>query len=134
MTVDRGATLLGTAVIRNLGQGIEIGPQTAVGAFNVIHGGGGVRIGSSCLLGPFVAIYSENHRFSDPAIPIRDQGEERAEVSIGDDVWIGAHAAVLAGVSIGDGAVVAAGAVVTRDVPEGAIMGGVPRRAIGKRS
>jgi acetyltransferase-like isoleucine patch superfamily enzyme len=57
-----------------------------------------------------------------------------APVTIGDDVWIGAHAVVTGGVEIGRGAVVAAGAVVTRDVPPHAIVGGVPAMVIGERS
>ncbi|XWO18602.1 acyltransferase [Paenarthrobacter nitroguajacolicus] len=133
VTIDRDASLLGSAVIRSLGEGISIGSGSSVGAFNVIHGGGGVRIGRDVLLGPFVAIYSENHQYHDPDTPIRLQGHIRSSVEIGQDVWIGAHAVVLAGVSIGDGAVVAAGAVVTKDVPKGAIVGGVPAKVIGVR-
>lgn len=133
VTIDRDASLLGSAVIRSLGEGISIGSGSSVGAFNVIHGGGGVRIGQDVLLGPFVAIYSENHQYHDLDIPIRLQGHMRSSVDIGRDVWIGAHAVVLAGVSIGDGAIVAAGAVVTKDVPPRTIVGGVPAKVIGAR-
>ncbi|WP_309304071.1 DapH/DapD/GlmU-related protein [Arthrobacter sp. CJ23] len=133
VTIDRNASLLGSAVIRSVGEGISIGNGASVGAFNVIHGGGGVTIGRDALLGPFVAIYSENHQFEDPKTPIRLQGHIRKPVEIGHDVWIGAHAVVLAGVSIGDGAIVAAGAVVTKDVPARTIVGGVPAKVIGVR-
>lgn len=133
VTVDRDASLLATAVIRSMGEGISVGSDTSIGAFNIIHGGGGVTIGRDTLLGPFVAVYSENHRFSDPGVPIRKQGQSRRPVCIGDDVWIGAHAVVLAGVTIGDGAIVAAGAVVTKDIPEGKIVAGVPAEVIGNR-
>jgi len=133
VTIDRNASLLGSAVIRSIGEGISIGSGASVGAFNVIHGGGGVTIGKDSLLGPFVAIYSENHQFQDPDIPIRSQGNVRQPVQIGNDVWIGAHAVVVAGVSIGDGAVVAAGAVVTKNVPDRTVVAGVPAKVIGSR-
>jgi acetyltransferase-like isoleucine patch superfamily enzyme len=64
---------------------------------------------------------------------IDDQGTDSRAVVIGDDAWLGAHAVVLPGVRIGEGAVVGAGAVVTRDVPAGAIVAGVPARVIGQR-
>ena len=66
-------------------------------------------------------------------MPVRLQGYECAEVVIGSDVWIGAHATILPGVTIGDRAVVGAGAVVTRDVGEGQVVVGVPARVIGSR-
>jgi acetyltransferase-like isoleucine patch superfamily enzyme len=133
VTIDRGAVIRGSGVIRNLGAGVRIGQRTAVGAFNVILGQGGVTVGADCLLGPSVTIVSENHAFNDSTVRIRRQGEIRAAVEIGHDVWIGAGATILAGVRLGDGCVIAAGAVVHKDVPQDAIVGGVPARTIGSR-
>ncbi|MBY4036027.1 acyltransferase [Rhodococcus fascians] len=113
--------------------GITIGDRSAVGARNIILGQGGVRIGTDCLLGPNVTIVSENHIFKDRSISIRQQGESRSPILIGNDVWIGSGATILAGVTIGDGAVVAAGAVVREEVRAYAIVGGVPARELGER-
>lgn len=132
-TVDQGAILRGSGVIRNLGVGILIGPRTSIGAFNVILGQGGVRIGADCLIGPSVTVVSENHVYIQPAVPIREQGEVRAETVIGDDVWIGAGAVILGGAKIGTGAVIAAGAVVRGQVAPREIVGGVPARHLGSR-
>lgn len=132
VTIDLGAVLRASGVLRNLGVGISIGERSAVGAYNFLHGGGGIAIGADCLLGPNVSIYSENHRF-ELGRPVRDQGEERQRVTVGDDVWIGSGATILPGVTIGNGAVVAAGAVVTRDVKAFSIVAGVPARQIGQR-
>lgn len=67
-------------------------------------------------------------------MPIREQGEEERPVVVGDDVWIGANVVILPGVEIKRGAVIAAGAVVTKDVGELEIVGGVPARVIGRRA
>lgn len=133
-TIDNNATIRASGVVRHLGQGIIVGENTAIGAYNFIHGGGGVRIGRDCLLGPFVSIFSENHVTSDTSTPMREQGELRSPVIIGDDVWLGAGSTVLAGVTIGSGAIIAAGSVVTKDVPRLAIVGGVPAKKIGDRT
>ena len=83
-----------------------------------------VRIGRNCMLGPGVHIYTATHPL-DPAM--RRAGLEFGKpVAIGNDVWIGGQAIILPGVIIGDNAVVAAGAVVTRDVPPGALVMGNP--------
>lgn len=132
-TVDVGAVLRASGVVRNLGMGIRIGDRSAIGAFDFLHGGGGIVIGNDCLLGPNVSIFSENHVWSDPYRPIREQGEQRGLITIGNDVWIGAGSIILAGVSISDGAIVGAGAVVANDVSEGSIVAGVPARQIGTR-
>jgi acetyltransferase-like isoleucine patch superfamily enzyme len=132
-TIDESAVLRGSGVIRNLGQGIRIGERTSIGAFNFIHGGGGVTIGDDCLLGPNVTVISENHDFSRDDIPIREQGEVRMPVTIGNDVWIGAGATILAGVEIADHVIVAAGAVVTGSLSEVGVYGGVPARKIADR-
>lgn len=132
-TVDQGAVLRASGVIRNLGVGIRIGSRTSIGAFNFIHGGGGVSIGDDCLLGPFVTVLSENHQFARVDVPIREQGELRAPVTIGNDVWIGAGATILAGVSVADHVVIAAGAVVNKSVVEAGVYGGVPARKLADR-
>ncbi|WP_165789090.1 acyltransferase [Cryobacterium zongtaii] len=133
MTIDSYAQIKGSGVIRNLGEGVRIGDRTAIGMFNVIWGQGGIRIGTDCLFGPHVQIFSENHIFDSLTLPIREQGEVRIPTDIGNDVWIGAGVTVLAGCSIGDGAVIAAGSVVTKSVEAGSIMAGVPAKRIGTR-
>lgn len=133
VTIDSGAYLLVSGTIRRMGEGIKLGDRVAVGRNNYIHGGGGIEIGRDVLLGPGVSIISENHNFADVARPIIEQGESREPIRIGNDVWIGAGATVLGGVTIGHGAVVAAGSVVTRDVAPLSIVGGVPAKKIGSR-
>lgn len=133
-TVDRRAIIRGTGSIRRLGEGVRIGRRSAIGVDCFIHGGGGVTIGDNVLLGPGVRIFSENHDFADPTVPIIEQGETPAPVCIGDDVWIGAGAVVLAGATIGHGAIVAAGAVVRGAVAPFSIVAGVPARQVGLRA
>lgn len=132
-TIDQYAILRASGVVRNLGVGISVGSNTSIGVHNFIHGGGGVFIGNDCLLGPYVSIFSENHITQDNNVPIRAQGERRAPVTIGHDVWIGAGSTIVSGVSIGDGAVVAAGSVVTKNVEAFAIVAGAPARLLSWR-
>lgn len=133
-TVDDSALLRASGVVRNLGVGIKIGDNSSIGAYNVILGQGGVAIGNDCLLGPNVNIFSENHNFDLETLPIRHQGETRRPTKIGNDVWVGAGAVILGGSDIGDGAVIAAGAVVRGKVEAYSIVGGVPARIIGQRT
>jgi len=115
------------------GEGLEIGDGTAIGAGSWIGASGHVSIGRDVLLGPCVTILPENHAFDDPGATIKSQGVVREGVVVEDDCWIGARAVVLAGVRVGRGSVVAAGAVVTRDVAPYSIVGGVPARVIRSR-
>lgn len=94
---------------------------------------GTVRIGRGTLIGGFVTIIDANHRVDDRTRPIREQGGERRPIDIGEDVWIGTNAVILPGVRIGDGAVVAANATVTKDVPPMAIVAGTPARLLRMR-
>lgn len=116
---------------------LEIGARSSVGEFCMIRAAGGrVCLGQDSLLAPGVGIFASNHgtRLGDQ--PIKDQAwsTERNFVTIGDGVWLGSHVQVMPGVTIGDGAVVGAGSVVTRDIPAHAIAGGVPARVLGHRS
>ena len=83
------------------------------------------------LIGNYVSIHSENHCYSDTTRPIREQGVfYKGGITIGNDCWIGAKATILDGTKIGNGCIVAAGAVVSGIFPENAIIGGVPAKVI----
>jgi acetyltransferase-like isoleucine patch superfamily enzyme len=85
------------------------------------------------MMGPRVNLLAENHNFSRVDIAIKAQGVTRAGIVIEHDCWLGANCSILAGVRIGQGSIVATGAVVTRDVPPYSIVGGVPARIIKSR-
>jgi acetyltransferase-like isoleucine patch superfamily enzyme len=112
----------------------EIGADSFVGCNAVLGAGGGIQIGSHVLIGQSVNIHSENHIFQDGSRLISDQGVEYHGVTIGDDVWIGSKAAILDNVHIGQGAVIGAGTVVTRDIPPYAVAVGVPAKVIRYRN
>jgi len=108
-----------------------IGEGTWIGAFCVVDGSGGLTIGRGCDVSCGVQIYT--HSTVRRCVSGRRYDEiDRAPVVIGDHVFVGANAVVMMGVTIGDCAVVAAGAVVTTDVPECAVVGGVPAKVIGR--
>ena len=91
-----------------------------------------LTIGNGCLFGEKVSIHDEDHLFGAEyvAVPLPDRPMRTAPVRIGNDVWVGAKATIVAGVSIGDGAVIAAHSVVTRDVPPNTLVAGTPARVI----
>jgi len=93
-----------------------------------------LTIGDGVTFGPCSMVIDNNHRFDDPHVSVMDQGLSGSPIVIEDYVWVGGHAVILPGVHIGKGAIVAAGAVVTKDVPAYSIVGGVPAKVIGKRS
>ncbi len=106
------------------GKNIHVGKQVFINMGCKFQDQGGIFIGDGSLIGHNVVLATLNH-----AIPPEDRSSMLpAPIRIGRHVWIGANATVLPGVTIGDGAIIAAGAVVTRDVPENAIVGGVPAR------
>lgn len=94
---------------------------------------GGVEIGERTLIGYRTQIISSDHTIPPIGQPFPISGDNHKKIVIGEDVWIGGNCLITAGVTIGDGAVVAGGSVVTKDVPENAIVGGVPAKIIKMR-
>jgi len=130
---DRAILQYGTQLITQGGKGISIGARTTINRFCIIYGTGGVRIGRDCLIAPMCVIVAASHRFDDPGVPIRKQGQTARGITIGDNCWLGARVTVLDGVTIGDGCVIGAGAVVSRDLPPNSVAVGVPARVIRQR-
>ena len=116
-----------------IGEGLTMGDNSNIGPYNYIGCSGKITIGNNVMLAPRVSIYAENHVFDHPEILLRDQGVEKKEVIIEDDCWIAANSILLAGVTIGKGSVVAAGSVVTENVPPYSVVAGVPAKWIKSR-
>ncbi|MBN2138253.1 MAG: acyltransferase [Sedimentisphaerales bacterium] len=125
LIVEKGA-YIGT------GRAVTVGSNSSIGENAKIYGP--VKIGDDVMMGPDIIIYTSQHRYDCTTAPMRTQGcTEARVVDIRDDVWIGARAIIMPGVTVGKGAIVGAAAVVTGDVPEMAIVGGVPAKVIKQR-
>jgi acetyltransferase-like isoleucine patch superfamily enzyme len=114
--------------INNAVGDVTIGDYTRIGIHCTVIGP--VCIGSHVNLAQGITVTALNHNFGDAARRIDEQGVSTKPVVIGDDVWIGANAVILPGVTIGSHCVIAAGAVVTKDVPDYTLAGGVPAKII----
>jgi maltose O-acetyltransferase len=113
---------------------LSIGARTFIGHTSTIGAQKMVEIGNDCLIAECVTIRDQDHRIADLSRPIREQGYSVAPVRIGNDVWLGAKVTVCKGVSIGDGCVVGANAVVTRDLPPYSVAVGAPARVVRYRT
>lgn len=111
---------------------IEIGKRTSIGFHTFLYASTGISVGDDCMIAPFVYIVDSDHGIL-KEIPMNQQPNVAKPIRIGCDVWIGAHAVILSGVTIGDGAIIAAGSVVKENVPSNRIVGGVPAKIIGER-
>lgn len=111
----------------------SLGDRSFIGSFSVIGCNERVEIGKSVMIAQNVSIRDTDHGFEDLQVPMIDQGIRTAPVIIRDNVWIGHGAVITKGITIGSGAIIAANAVVTKDVPENAIVGGVPAKIIRYR-
>lgn len=116
------------ACINNAVGDVSIGDHTRIGLYNTIIGP--VVIGSHVNLAQGITITALNHIFSDPQKRIDEQGVSTDQVIIEDDTWIGANAVILPGVTIGRHSVIAAGAVVTKDIPPHSLAAGIPAKII----
>ncbi|OAN38170.1 hypothetical protein A4X20_19900 [Mycolicibacterium iranicum] len=114
--------------LRN-GPGISIGAGTIVGTDCTLDGRLGISIGRSVNISSEVAFWTLQHDKDSPSFATRG-----GPITVGDRAWVSFRAVILPNVSIGEGAVIAAGAVVTKDVPAYTVVGGIPARRIGERS
>lgn len=112
---------------------IRVGARCGINPFTLLSGYGGLTIGNDVRIGSHCAILSSTHRFGSSETSIREQGIEKCETVIEDNVWMGHGCTIVGGVRIGSGSVIGAGAVVTRDVPPDSIATGVPAQVTGKR-
>ncbi len=113
------------------GRGIELGDRSGIGVRSRIAN---AVIGNDVMMGPDVVFIGGNHEFERTDIPMIAQGHRPSDpIRIGNDVWIGTRVIVLPGIRVGDGAILAAGSVVTKDVAPYDIVGGNPARVLGNR-
>ena len=135
VTVCHGALIRPTGYWRgNLGWGLTIGDNSSIGAYSYIGCSGRITIGNNVMIGPNVSIIAENHIYTEDSKNFKEQGVSNKGITISDNVWIGTKATILDGVTIGQGSIIAAGAVVTQDVPSSVVVGGVPAKVIKKLS
>ena len=134
LEVGRGCQIHKGVELNPFGGSITLGENVWLGPNLVIYGHGGVEIGDDCLLSMNVVILSSNHQIPNRERHIRWEQDQLRPTQIGKDVWIGANAVILGGVTIGDGCVVAAGAVVTKDLPAYSVAMGVPARVVRTRT
>lgn len=111
---------------------ISIGRGSIIGDHSILDGRNGILVGENVVFASDVKIWTEQHDHRDPYF--RCATQEHGAVVIGDRAWIGSHTVILHSVHIGEGAVVAAGAVVTHDVPPYAIVAGIPAKKVGERN
>nr|WP_321233994.1 acyltransferase [uncultured Psychroserpens sp.] len=132
-TLGKYAIIECTGVLRNVGNSLKIGDNVGINHYCFIGVRGDIEIGNDVIFGPRVNIFSENHNYDAIDVSIKHQGVTKGKTTIGNDVWIGANVSIMSGVNIGDGCVIAAGAVVTKDIPSYSIIGGVPAKIIKSR-
>lgn len=113
-------------IYTDFGKNLRFGRNVFVNSGCCFQDQGGIDIGDDCLIGHQVVFATLDHDL-DPALRA---GMHPAPIRLGKKVWVGSHATILSGVTVGDNAVIAAGAVVTKDVPANAVVGGVPAKII----
>lgn len=135
MTIGKGTAMAPNTSLRN-GERISIGTDSHIGERSSLWAGdssGCIKIGNNVSLAPDVYITASDYTFK-KGLTFRQQPKNERDVIIGNDVWLGVKVVVTAGVTIGDGCIVGAGAVVTKDLPPNTIAGGIPAKVIKERS
>lgn len=115
-------------------EGIRIGDYVYIGPHCFFSGSGQLTIGDNTAIGPHVYVYTSNHNFDEPQFVPFDAKLDNRPVVIGSHVWVGGNVVIVPGVTVHEGAVIAAGSVVTTDVPRCAVVAGNPARVIRTRN
>lgn len=132
-TLKNSVIISGNGVLGDFGEELIVGDNVGISDNTIIYIRGAIKIGSNTIIGPNVKIISENHVYEDIKKPIRLQGTSRKGIEIGENVWIGAGVTILDGVKIGNDAIIAAGAIVNKNVDSQSIVAGIPAKLIKKR-
>lgn len=119
-----------STTFNHLGEFIKIGDNVGIGEFAYLGGAGGLEIGNDCIIGQYFSCHPENHNHEIDSMPFRLQGVTRRGIIIGRNCWIGSKVTILDGVAVGDNCVIAAGSVVTKNMPSDSIIGGVPAKIL----
>ena len=133
VSMGKFTTIECTGSMKSLGKGIKVGNNVGLGTHGFLGCAGGIEIGNDVIIGNYVTMHSENHNYSQNSLPIRLQGVNRKGIKIGNDCWIGAKVTILDGAEIGNGCIIAAGAIVKGKFPPESIIGGIPARVIRSR-
>lgn len=134
ISIGKRCFVMSDVLLATYGGRISVGDDVSFNPGVIVYGHGGVSIGNKTRIAARSLIVSANHNFTDPEIPIMNQGLTCKGVEIGTDVWIGAYVVIVDGVTIGDGCVIAAGSVVTRSIPPLSVVAGVPAKVINSRA
>ena len=135
--IDKNVILFSNSIFKTFNKNenkneivLKIGKNTSIGEFSCIISSKKISIGENVMIAPHCFITDGTHKFDSKNILIKDQGNIYADVILENDVWIGTGVKILPGVTIGKGSVIAAGAVVTKDIPPYTLYGGVPAKKI----
>ncbi|MCU0126405.1 acyltransferase [Pseudomonas vlassakiae] len=112
---------------------ITLGKSNSVNPYCVLYGHGGLKMGDYVRIAAHTVVIPANHIYQDPTVPIAKQGLQKRGIQLGNDIWVGTGCRILDGVTVQDGAIIAAGAVVNKSVERGGIVGGVPAKLIKYR-
>jgi len=121
------------SVFIDLPERIALGNNVGINRYCILQGQYGIEIGNGVLIGPYTMLESAGHNFMDRERTIISQGSSGGRIVVGDDVWVGARAVILHGVTLGKGFVVGAGSIVNKDVDPFLIVAGSPAKPIGER-
>jgi len=134
VSIHRNTIIDCTGVLSNIGEGLWIGNNVGIAQNCFIQVRGFVKIGSNSMFGPGSSLFSENHCHDFTDVPMIRQPTIRKGIVVEEDVWVGAKAMILDGVTIGKGSIIAAGCIVLHDIPPYSIVAGVPGKIIGCRT